>query len=281
MMDQILQAVTGSEMLSMLDGFSGYNQVEVDTADQHKTAFTTPWGTFAYKRMPFGLINAGATFQRAMDLAFGSLKGKCIVIYLDDLTVFSKTRADHFDHLETVLQRCREHGISLNPKKSVFCVTEGKLLGHIVSKDGIKIDPERVQAIQQIPLPTSKKGVHSFFGKINFLRRFIPDFAELTLNISQMMKGKQTFGWSSEGKESFEGIKKAIAKTPVLACPDFSKDFIIYCYTTDNTLAAVLTQEDSDGHELPIAFMSYILKDHELKYTMMEKHAFAVVKAVK
>ncbi|KAH9323861.1 hypothetical protein KI387_018500, partial [Taxus chinensis] len=105
---------------------------------------------------------------------------------------------------------------------------------------------------------------------------FIPDFAKLTLNISQMMKGKQTFGWSSGGKESFEGIKRAIAKTPVLACPDCSKDFIIYCYATDNTLAAVLTQEDSNEHEIPIAFMSYILKDHELKYTMMEKHAFVV-----
>ncbi|KAH9311460.1 hypothetical protein KI387_026495, partial [Taxus chinensis] len=91
-----------------------------------------------------------------------------------------------------------------------------------------------------------------------------------------MMKGKQTFCWSSKGKESFEGIKRAITKTPVLACPDFSKDFIIYCYAIDNTLAAVLTQEDSNEHELPIAFMSYILKDHELKYAMMEKHAFAV-----
>ncbi|KAH9303729.1 hypothetical protein KI387_008133, partial [Taxus chinensis] len=92
----------------------------------------------------------------------------------------------------------------------------------------------------------------------------------LILNISQMMKGKKTFGWCSEGKESFEGIKRAIAKTPVLACPDFRKDFIIYCYATDNTLVDVLTQEDSNEHEIPIAFMSYILKDHELKYTMME-----------
>ncbi|KAH9294752.1 hypothetical protein KI387_038340, partial [Taxus chinensis] len=110
---------------------------------------------------------------------------------------------------------------------------------------------------------------------MNFLRRFIPYFAKLTMSIAQMMKGKKTFGWNPEGKEAFEGIKKAIAKTPILACPDFNKDFIIYCYATENTLAAILTQKDSENHELPISFMSYVLKSHELKYTLMEKHAFA------
>ncbi|KAH9320394.1 hypothetical protein KI387_044494, partial [Taxus chinensis] len=174
-----------------------------------------------------------------------------------------------------------EHGVSLNPKKYVFCVTEGNLMGHIVSKEGIKIDPERVQEIQQIPLPTSKKGVHSFFGKINFLRRFIPNFAELTMRISHMMKGNKKFGWSSEGKEAFDGIKQAIAKTPILACPNLNNDFIIYCYATDFTLAVVLTQRNSEDHELPISFMRYVLKAHELKYTIMEKHAFAVVKDIK
>lgn len=147
-MDHILLAVAGSEMMSMIDGFSEYNQVSVAKEDQHKTAFTTPWETFAYNRMPFGLINAGATFQREMNLSFGHLIGKIIVVYLDDLIVFSKKREDHFKDLETVLQRCRDHGISLNPKKSVFCVIEGKLLGHIVSQDGIKIYLDRVKAIQ-------------------------------------------------------------------------------------------------------------------------------------
>lgn len=128
----------------MLDGFSGYNQIQVDEVDQYKIAFTTTWGTFTYNRMPFGLINAGATFQRAMDLSFGDLKNKIIVVYLDDLTIFSKKRKDHLGDLAKVLERCRDHGISLNPKKLVFCVTTGKLLGHIVSQEGVKIDPDRV-----------------------------------------------------------------------------------------------------------------------------------------
>lgn len=147
-MDHLLQIVVGSEMMSMLDGFSGYNQVEVEKKDQHKTTFTTPWGTFAYHRMPFELINTGATFQRCMSETFIDMKDRIIVIYLVDLIVFSKKRKDHMEDLRRVLQRCREHGISLNPKKSVFYATEGKLLGHIVSQEGIKIDPDRVEAIQ-------------------------------------------------------------------------------------------------------------------------------------
>ena len=146
-MEKILQQVSGSEMFSLLDGFSGYNQVLVSKADQLKTTFRTPWGTYAYRKMPFGLINAGATFQREMDIAFRGLIGKFVVIYLDDVTVFSKDRADHLSHLRKVFERCRKYGILLNPKKSVFAVTECKLLGFVVSKQGINIDPERNHAI--------------------------------------------------------------------------------------------------------------------------------------
>jgi hypothetical protein len=128
-MEYLLQRVTGAEMMSMLDGFSGYNQVLVKEDDQLKTAFTTPWGTYKYLRMPFGLTNAGATFQRAMDYAFRDLIGKLIEIYQDDLTTISKKREQHIQHLRTIFQRCREYGISLNPKKSIFGVDKGKLTG--------------------------------------------------------------------------------------------------------------------------------------------------------
>ena len=163
-----MQQVSGSEIFSLLDGFSGYNQVLVSKADQLKTTFRTPWGTYAYRKMPFGLINARATFQRAMDIAFKGLIGKFGVIYLDDVTVFSKNRTDHLIHLRRVFEHCRKYGISLNPKKSIFSVTEGKLLGFVVSKQGINIDPERTRAISQISMPHSKKSMQSFLGKINF-----------------------------------------------------------------------------------------------------------------
>lgn len=126
-MEHTLQAVAESKMLSLLDGFSGYNQIAVAKEDQIKTAFTTSWGTFAYERMPFSLIDVSATFQKATDLLFGDLKDKIIVVYLDDLTVFSDKWEDHFSHLVKVFERCKYHKISLNPKKTIFAVTEGKL----------------------------------------------------------------------------------------------------------------------------------------------------------
>ena len=186
--DLILQNIVGSQRMSMLDGFSGYNQILVHPEDQEKTAFTTPWGTFMYAKMPFGLMNAGATFQRAMDIAFAEEKDKSVVVYLDDITVFSKREEDHLKHLERILLKCRRFGISLNPTKSIFSLTFGKLLGHIISEGGIKIDPNRVSAIQRLDLPRSKKEVQSFLGKVNFVRRFIPNFAEVVKHITKMLR---------------------------------------------------------------------------------------------
>lgn len=184
----LLQRVAGLRMMSLLDGFSSYNQVMVRKEDQHKTTFTTPWGTFHYVRMPFGLYNARATFQRTMDYAFRGLIGKIIEIYQDDLTVFSKDGTSHIKHLKQVFERCRKFGISLNLAKSVFGVSEGKLLGHIISKDGVKIDPKRVEAIERIHLPPTKKALQSFFENINFVRRFIPNFAEVVKPINKLLK---------------------------------------------------------------------------------------------
>ena len=132
--------------------------------DQEKIAFTTPWGTFMYAKMPFGLMNAGATFQRAMDIAFAGKIGNFVVIYMDDITVYSKSDREHLRHLQKVFMKCRKFGISLNPKKSNFALEEGKLMGHIISKDGIKIDPERVSAILKVGEPQRKKEIQSFLG---------------------------------------------------------------------------------------------------------------------
>ena len=187
--------VSGSELFSLLDGFSGYNQVLVAEEDRLKTTFRTKWGTFAYRRMPFGLINAGDTFQRAMDIAFHRLIGRSAVVYLDGITIFSKRKEEHAFHLRHIFERCRIYGISLNPKKCVFAVTEGKLLGHIVSKKGISIYPERIRAIEQIPFPHNKKGMQSFVGTINFVQRFVPDFAQ-TVKPQQMVKQNAQFKWT-------------------------------------------------------------------------------------
>jgi hypothetical protein len=231
-METLLQRVTGSGMISMLDGFSSYNHIRLKEEDRHKTNFTTPWGTFEYLRMPFGLSNVGATFQRAMDYAFRGLIGKLIEIYQDDLTVFSKDGKTHICHLSQFLDRCPEFGISLNPAKSVFGVTEGKLLGHIITKEGVKIGPKRVESIGKVPLPTTKKLLQSFLRQINFFHRFIPNYAEIMKPIYKLLKKDVKFEWNDESKRAFKQIKTAICEASVLVSPDYEKEFQIFSFAS-------------------------------------------------
>jgi hypothetical protein len=280
-MDYILQKVVGSQKMSMLDGFSGYNQIMVHPDDREKTTFTTPWGTFMYTKMPFGLMNAGATFQREMDIVFADEKDKFIVIYLDDITVYSASDEQHLEHLKKVFQKCRKFGISLNPKKSHFGVEEGKLLGHIISKEGIKIDPSRVEGILKIDTPRSKKEVQSFLGKVNFLRRFILNLAEIIKHITCMLRKGNEIKWNLEAKKYFEDIKVALTRAPVLASPDFMKDFILFSFTSEHTIVGVLLQKDEQNFEKPIAYFSRTLRDAPLRYDIMEKQAYALVKSLK
>jgi hypothetical protein len=199
----------------------------VSQPDQIKTTFRTKWGTYAYRKMPFRLINAGATFQRAMDIAFRGLINKSMVVYLDDITVYSRNRNEHVDHLRQIFDRCRRYGISLNPKKTIFVVTEGKLLGFIVSKLGIIIDPERTKAISQIYFPHNKKNMQSFLGKINFVRRFVPSFVEIVKPLQDMIKNNYAFKWEEKERESFKILKKQLFKLPLLMSPDFEKN--LFC----------------------------------------------------
>jgi hypothetical protein len=185
-----------------------------------------------YLRMPFGLMNVGATFQREMDFAFRDLIQKIIEIYQDDLIVGSKDRKDHLSHLRIVFERCRKYGISLNPKKFVFGIDEGKLLGHVASQGGVSIDPERVQSIKDVRPPINKKSLQSFLGKINFIRRFVLNFAERIKPLSTLLKKDVTFRWDDKTNKTFEDIKEAISQALVLINPDFSQDFIIFSFAS-------------------------------------------------
>lgn len=280
-MEHILQKVSGSSVMSFIDGFSGYNQIIIHPDDREKIAFTTPWGTFMYEKMPFGLMNARDTFQRAMDIAFVGEKDKFVLIYFDDITVFSHSHEEHLQHLRKTFLKCRRYGISLNPKKSNFALKEGKLLGHIVSANGVKIDPKRVEAIQKLSLPRSKKDIQSFIGTINFIRRFIANFAELTKHITCMLKKNSEVKWTDQAKNYFHSIKEAIMTAPILISPDFDKEFYIFSFASKDTIAAVLLQKNDEGHEQPVAFFSKVLRDVEVKYEPLEKQAYALIKALK
>eukprot|EP00253_Pinus_taeda_P008408 PITA_08408 len=280
-MEQILQSVVGSKLMSFLDGFSGYNQILVHPDDRLKTTFRTKWGTYAYQKIPFGLINAGATFQRAMDIAFKGLINRTVVIYLYDITIFSKERSDHLHDLNQIFQRCKKYGISLNPKKCFFALVQGKILGFIVSKNGIYIDPDMIKEISEIHFPHNKKSMQSFLGQINFVKRFVADFSQIILPLQNMIKKNSVFKWGSPEKEAFELIKQSIINAPALNTPNFSNHFTLYTIASDCSYAAVLTQINDHNLEAPISFYSSNLQGAELKYSEVEKQAFAVYKAVK
>lgn len=182
------QRMSGAEMFSLLDGSSGYNQVLVSHNDLLSITYRTLCGTYAYKNMPFGLINVGATFQRDMDIAFRGLMNECVVVYLDDVTIYSKNIFDHVRHLRHIFERYRKYGLSLSPKKIIFRIIEGKLLGFIISKEGIMIDPKRTKATTKIPPTTSKKSMQSFF-----VRRFVSDFVETVKPLQELVKKNTIF----------------------------------------------------------------------------------------
>lgn len=249
--------------------------------DQLKTTFRTPWGTYAYRKIPFGLINAGATFQRAMDIAFWGLINQSVVVYLDDVNIFSKNKNDHLAHLRAVLLRCHKYDISLNPKKSIFAVEQGKLLGFSMSSEGMIIDPERTQVIVKLPPPTSKKSMQSFLGQINFMRRFVPSFSEMVRPLQNLIKKDTQYHWGSLENQSFNAINKAIIDTPSLMSPDFSQDFTLYTFASNRSYAAILTQKNAEKNEVHIAFMRSTFKGTKLNYPAVDRQAYVVFKSVK
>eukprot|EP00253_Pinus_taeda_P008689 PITA_08689 len=206
---------------------------------------------------------------------------KFVVSYLDDITVFSKSDQKHLKHLKKVLDRCRKFGISLNPKKSLFFVKEGKLLGHIISKEGVVIDPKRVYVIESLTLPINKKEIQAFLGKINFLRRFIPNYAEIVKDITNILRKDHEIKWNLSSRHEFEKIKRDISEAPTLASLDYTKPFSIFSFASETTLAAVLLQKNEDSHDQPIGFFSKVMKDVELKYDIIEKQAYALIQALK
>nr|CAN71396.1 hypothetical protein VITISV_016010 [Vitis vinifera] len=179
-MDQVLERVSGHPFYCFLDGYSEYFQIEIDLEDQEKTTFTCPFSNFAYRRMPFGLCNTPATFQRCMLSIFSDMVEHIMEVFIDDITVYGGSYKECLLHLEVVLQRCIEKDLVLNWEKCHFMVQQGIVLGHIISKNGIEVDKAKVELIVKLPPPTNVKGIRQFLGHVEFYRRFIKDFSKIS-----------------------------------------------------------------------------------------------------
>ncbi|KAL2610726.1 hypothetical protein R1flu_029299 [Riccia fluitans] len=263
-------------MYSFMDGFSGYNQDSVAERDREKTAFITEWGAFAYRVMPFGLKNAPSTFQRVVTTTFEEYLNEFMQTYLDDFTVYGSC-TDHLGHLRKCLQKCRRFSISLNPDKSVFGVSSGVLLGHIISKDGLLPDPAKIDAILQMEAPGDLKGVQRFIGMVGYYHRFIRDFAHIALPLFGLLQTDQTFEWSEDCQVAFDLLRNALVSSPILAVPDWNKPFHVHTDASAFAIGAVLAQPGEGDRDHPIAYISRKLIPAERNYTTIERETLAIV----
>ncbi|GJV15941.1 reverse transcriptase domain-containing protein [Tanacetum coccineum] len=224
-MDQMLERLAGNQYYCFLDGFSGYFQIPIDPKDQEKTTFTCPYGTFAYRRMPFGLCNAPGTFQRCMMAIFHDMIEKTMEVFMDDFSVFGDSFSTCLSHLEKMLKRCEDTNLSLNWEKSHFMVKEGIVLGHKISKSGIEVDRAKVEVIAKLPHPTTVKGVRSFLGHAGFYRRFIQDFSKIARPMTHLLEKETPFFFSEECIDSFNTLKRKLTEAPILIAPDWDLPF--------------------------------------------------------
>eukprot|EP00253_Pinus_taeda_P015636 PITA_15636 len=255
LIDQIIDECAGNEIFSFMDDFFGYNQISIHPENQRKMAFICPWGTFAYRKIPFGLKNVGATFQRAMSYAFHDIK-HIIEAYLDDLTARSRKRTDHPSHLRMVFERCRFYKILLNPNKSIFVVTSSRLLGFIMSSKGIRVYRFKVEAIVQLPPPSSIRQLQSLQGKANFLRRVIANYAKITKGFMRLLRKGVPFMSDDFVQWSFHALKKALVPVPLLSPLDYGRDFLLYLVAAKSTIGMVLVQDDDALIEHVIYYLS-------------------------
>ncbi|GJT54780.1 reverse transcriptase domain-containing protein [Tanacetum coccineum] len=219
-MDQMLERLAGNEFYCFLDGFSGYFQIPIDPKDQEKTTFTCPYGTFAYRRMPFGLCNAPGTFQRCMMAIFHDMIEKTMEVFMDDFSVFGNSFSTCLTNLDKMLKRCEDTNLALNWEKSHFMVKEGIVLGHKISKKGIEVDKAKIDVISKLPYPTTVKGIRSFLRHAGFYRRFIKDFSKISRPMTHLLEKNTPFIFSEECIQAFQTLKKKLTEAPILIAPN-------------------------------------------------------------
>ncbi|MGH3053837.1 MAG: reverse transcriptase domain-containing protein, partial [Gaiellaceae bacterium] len=274
-MDDLFDRLHGAQFFSKLDLASGYHQVRVAEEDIPKTAFRTRYGLFEFLVLPFGLCNAPATFMRLMNHTFSDYLDKFVLIYLDDLLVFSRTFDEHLHHLDAVLSRLEAQSLYLKASKCEFARHSTDFLGHTVTKDGICMQSAKVLAIQEWPPPTSIPQLRSFLGLVNYYRRFIPHCASTVAPLEALLRKDTPYAWGEPQAVAFATIKKDFTQEPTLLLPDPRQTYHLYVDASDFALGAILTQDQGKGRQ-PLAFFSRKLSGAERNYTTTMKELLAV-----
>ena len=281
--EDILASLGEAKRFTSLDLASGYWQIELDESAREKSAFTTHRGLYEFTRMPFGLCNAPATFQRVMQQVLAGVEWDSVFSFIDDLLVASKTFSEHLNHLREVLQRLRAANLRLETRKCSLLREETTYLGHVISTGGIKPDPAKTRQVENYPHPTDATKVRQFVGLASFYRRFIPNFATVAAPLHYLTKKNVVFCWTPECEDAFQKLKKLLVTAPVLAYPRFGagQSFVLETDASGVGLGAILSQEQEDGTIHPVAYASRSLDKHERNYGISELETLGLVWAVR
>ena len=274
-LDDMFDELHGSCIFSKIDFKSGYHQIRMKEGDEWKTAFKTKYGLYEWLVMPFGLSNAPSTFMRLMNHVLRAFIGKFVVVYFDDILIYSKNLDDHLIHLKYVLDVLRKERLFANLKKYTFCTDKLVFLGFVVSARGIQVDEEKVRAIQDWPSPTSVSKVRRFHRLASFYQRFVKDFSSIAAPITEVIKKDVGFKWGEEQEKAFQVIKEKLTHAPLLPLSNFAKTFEVECDASGLGIGAVLMQEGR-----PIAYFSEKLSGAAFKYPTYDKQLYALVRAL-
>ncbi|GJP84906.1 hypothetical protein CLOP_g14952, partial [Closterium sp. NIES-67] len=278
--DDLLDQLRGATVFSKLDLRSGYWQIRMADDSVHKTAFRTRYGSYEYLVMSFGLTNAPATFQAELNHILRPLLDECVVVYLDDILIYSRDMQQHVEHLRRVFEILRRERFYVKLSKSDFALEKVQFLGHIVSAPGVHVDPKKIKVVRTWKTPENVKELQQFLGFANYYNRFVPQYAKIATPLTNLLKKNTPYNWEPRHQEVVEQLKQALTSAPVLILPDPERDYVIEADASDQAVGAVLMQDQGNGLQ-PIAYLSKKLHGAELNYPIHDKETLGIIIAFK
>ena len=280
LVDELFDRLQGAKYFSKLDLRSGYHQIRIDAQDVPKTAFRTRYGHFEFLVLPFGLTNAPGTFMHLMHETFREYLDDFVLVFLDDILIFSKTLEEHERHIKAVLDKLRASKLYAKESKCEFFKTEVEFLGHMVGRDGVRMMDDKVKAISEWPIPTKVGDIRAFLGTAGYYRKFIRDFSSIAAPLTELTKDAVKFEWTSKQQSAFTRLKLALQEAPVLALPDPKLPFVVHVDASGFATGAVLQQDQGKGLQ-PIAYLSKKMLDAETRYPVHEQELLGIIVALK
>ena len=278
--DELFDRLHGAKYFSKIDLRSGYHQVRIHPSDVPKTAFRTRYGHYQFRVLPFGLTNAPATFMHLMQDVFRPLLDTCVIVFLDDVLIYSETLEEHAKHVEEALALLRKHQLYAKASKCEFFRKSISFLGHVVSAEGVSMEQDKVRAVREWPTPKSVKEIRSFLGLAGYYRKFVQGFSRIAAPLSELMKQDKTWEWGDPQQQAFDALKAALVAGPTLLLPDESLPYVVSTDASGFAIGAALCQDQGKGLQ-PIAYLSKKMLDAETRYPVHEQELLAVVCALK